>query len=474
MGTLKLLKKEPMNAANYLSKSIQINPSQPIALIRRGISLGLAGNPKAALTDFERALKLEPKSIEALYNKAKIESDMRRYDDSARSYTECLRIKNSMEESYIGRGRARIRLNDIHGALDDFNKAITLNPCNSDAYIGRAASHHELGMFDAALLDFDKSIEFGHSSHEANFGKALTLLTVGNSPEGWALYENRLSTRFKNAYESIQGIRWNCTDNINGKTIYIYAEQGLGDTLQFCRYIDALKKMGANIILEAPEPLLPLLASLDQDMRLVSPGCESLSYDYHCPLMSLPLAFQRLAIEMPTKIPYLFNSDDVITFWHGLLGEKRRARIGLAWSGNPENELDRKRSIDLEHFCRIINLPHDFYALQKIISERDIQFINSHDNFHIYSHLLHDFSYTAGLVHHMDLVISVDTSIAHLAGSLGHPLWILLPHVPDFRWLTNRPDSPWYPSAKLFRQAKRGKWQEVFELVLNDLSKFNL
>jgi hypothetical protein len=253
------------------------------------------------------------------------------------------------------------------------------------------------------------------------------------------------------------------------------AEQGFGDVIQFCRYIPMLENLGAKVLIQAPPSLLSLLATLPGNHTLIANGETVPTTDFRCPLMSLPLAFKTTLETIPSGVPYLSSDPAKRSAWRQKLGEKTKPRIGIAWSGRMSHINDRNRSLPLRDLEPLLQLPFEFHSLQKECRRDDGLFLSSLPQVKNHQEELIDFSDTAALISEMDLVLSVDTSVAHLAGALGKPLWLLLPFLPDFRWLLNRPDSPWYPTAVLFRQTSQGDWGKVVGKVLDRLkSEFKI
>jgi hypothetical protein len=228
-----------------------------------------------------------------------------------------------------------------------------------------------------------------------------------------------------------------------------------------------LKQLGAHVILEVPVPLMPVVSTLEGQFTFIEKGKELPDFDYHCPVMSLPHAFKTTVDTIPNQVPYFSVNQTKQQMWQARLGEKKQRRIGFACSGNSGHKNDHNRSVAIHSLQSLFDLPIEFHCLQKEIREDDAGFIHSQINIHTHSELLHDFSDTAALIDEMDLVISVDTSVAHLAGALGKEVWILLPYVPDYRWMLDREDSPWYPTAKLFRQSIMSEWGSVIDDILH-------
>jgi ADP-heptose:LPS heptosyltransferase len=254
-----------------------------------------------------------------------------------------------------------------------------------------------------------------------------------------------------------------------GKTIFIYAEQGLGDTLQFCRYLPLLEAMGARIVFAVQPSLLTLCASLTMPLTLVAQGQNVPDYDYQCSLLSLPLAFGTALQTIPARTPYLFADAEKVSYWRRRLAAHAGRKVGLVWSGAANHKNDHNRSLALAKILPLFELQIEFHVLQKEFRADDAVLLADYPHVLTHQHDLHDFADTAALLECLDLVISVDTSVAHLAGAMGKPVWILLPANPDFRWLLERSDSPWYPTATLFRQGEDREWSTVISAVQQSL-----
>ena len=334
---------------------------------------------------------------------------------------------------------------------------------------------HDLKRFDEAIALYDKALSLKPNYHEASWNKSLSLLLQGDFENGLPLYESRWDT------EKVSEIAdkrffdkptWLGKELLQGKTILLYGEQGLGDFIQFCRYIKLVADLGAKVILEAPQPLAVLMRGLYGISQLVIKGEELPSFDYHCPLLSLPLAFKTNLETIPSPSSYinLDNHLNKIVEWKVRLGSKLKPRVGLVWSGNPHHKNDHNRSLLLGDI--LPNLPNQFeyISLQKEVREADKFILDANPKILSFASDLNDFLDTAALINNLDLVISVDTSVAHLSGALGKKTLVLLPGVPDWRWLLDREDSPWYSSIKLYRQVAIDDWASVLNRVKLDLN----
>lgn len=306
--------------------------------------------------------------------------------------------------------------------------------------------------------------------------KAIGHLLMGDLRSGWAHYEWRWEASVlveRPALPAFTQPQWR-GEPLEGKTILLYAEQGLGDTIQMLRYLSPLADKGARIFLSVPPAIRPLCGGLKKYCVVLEDMDPALAFDYQCPLFSLPLAFDTVLETIPAQLSYLSSEPEVRAFCEEKLGPRRCPRVGLVWSGNAAHANDKNRSIPLS--LLMAGLPEGFQwvSLQKEVRPSDLPAFEAHDLFDA-SEDLRTFADTAALVDCMDLVISVDTSVAHLTGALGKPLWILLPHSPDWRWMREREDSPWYPSARLLRQPKGDgsegsqAWEEVVQRIASDL-----
>jgi ADP-heptose:LPS heptosyltransferase len=270
---------------------------------------------------------------------------------------------------------------------------------------------------------------------------------------------------------------WLGKELLKDKIILIHAEQGLGDSIQFCRYISMIEGFEPKkIILEAPKALVSLLSTLKNNFTIIEQGNTIPDFDLHCPIMSLPNAFKTSVATIPADVPYLFAEEIKNKQWKNKLGLKTKPRVGIVWSGSLDHKADHypasRRNISLRKLSSLFKLPLEFHLLQKEVRNEDNLALNSLAQINCHQDELIDFSDTAALVMQMDLVISICTSVAHLAGSLGVKTWVLLPYSADFRWMLDRSDSPWYPTATLFRQPEIGDWESVIDQVVIALLEF--
>jgi hypothetical protein len=402
--------------------------------------------------------------------------DLGRWEDAAVSYSRAVAEAPRYVEAHCNRGNALQQLERWDEALICYDEAIDISPDLAMLHSNRGVVLKELGRFEESLTSFDRAIALRPGYATAYFNRAIVLLSQGDLARGFADYEWRWEDKSGSVYKEKRAFaqpRWH-GEPLSGKTVLFYSEQGYGDTLQFCRYVPLLAGMGARVILEVRTPLVNLLADLPGVSQLVPLGSPLPAFDFQIPSMSAPLAFKTTLETIPLAERYLMSDPAKVAEWQERLGEKRRPLIGLAWSGNAAHAKDRRRNVGLEQLLAGLPDGIEYVSLQKDMRERDLEVMRAHPELLNVSDGLQDFSDTAALCECMDLVISVDTSVAHLAGALGRPAWILLPFQPDWRWLLERSNSPWYSSVRLYRQAAPDDWRQPLERMAADLRLMGL
>jgi hypothetical protein len=318
----------------------------------------------------------------------------------------------------------------------------------------------QLLELEEALESFDRALAIQPDNPRAQFNKAGVLLMQGDWEHGLPLYESRwrLAELDRGGRPAPERAAWRGREPLAGKRILLRSEQGIGDTLQFCRYAPLLAERGASVVLEVERPLISLLADLAGIDRIVARGTPLPACDYECPLMSLPLAFGTTPASIPQPTPYLASDPTKVAEWHTRLGPATGLRIGIAWRGSATHVHDRRRSVPLQLLLEHLPREHHYVSLQKEPSSDDRRMLREQQWIVDHTAELYDFSDTAALCACLDLVISIDTSVAHVSAGLGRPTWILLPYAAAWRWLLDRDDSPWYRSAVLFRQNRVDDW----------------
>ena len=388
-------------------------------------------------------------------------------------YEQGLAIDGGNADILCNRGVSLYYLNRNQEAIDSFDQAIILNPSLPEPWSHKATATSELGLYAQALPLFSKAIELNPLYSEAKFNLSLTQLKLGNFEDGWLNHEQRWGIAGHDMYRHVSIDRLGDINSVAGKRLLIWGEQGLGDTIHFVRYLPELKRLGAKIILELQSPMLKnLMRDSNLADEVIVRGDTVSNVDYQCPLMSLPLLFKTNLENMPEFTPYIFANHSKVGFWSKKLGVKRRLRVGLVWNGGFRKDApalwraNNARNVEFSDIAKLDIETCDFISLQKgdpaeANLPKELERYWKSSNFVNLSSEIQDFSDTAALIANLDLVITVCTSTAHLTGAMGKPVWIMLKHDACWRWLLNRSDSPWYPTAKLFRQSVAGDWSNV-------------
>lgn len=504
-GNALLTLKRPDDAVQSYTVAIAHKSSEAAWFNNRGTALEALGRHTEALADFDQAIALKPDLGDAHYNRGNALLALKQYGAALESYDRAAALKPTDAAIHNNRGNALRKLKCFAEARTAYDEALERDPAHVDAYINRGAVWGDIGDHHAAIADYDRAIAYDAASADAynsrgmalrelrrhaeaveSHRKALTLepnhadarwalsvchLQMGAFTEGWRGYESPWTApHLKLDPRNFAQPLWLGQDDIRGKTILLHAEQGLGDTIQFVRYVAVVVAKGARVVLEVQAPLVTLLKGLNGAVAVIAKGDPLPPFDLRCPLLSLPLAFATSATTIPAADGYLTATPAQRAAWADRLGAKTRPRVGLAWSGNPGHSNDARRSIPLADVIRPLPKGLEYIALQKDVPEGDWAAL-AEAGIRYFGTELTDFSDTAAVCALMDRVISVDTSIAHLAGALAMPVSILLPFNPDCRWLLERNDSPWYNAATLYRQDAPGDWDAVLARVALDITR---
>jgi tetratricopeptide (TPR) repeat protein len=511
--TLQELKRHA-DALDSYERALQIAPDA-VAYNNRGNTLQELGRFEDALDSYERALRLKPDYADAYFNRGNALKALRRFAEALYSYERTLQLKPDHADACCNRGNALLKLGRFTDALDSYEQALQIEPGSADAHSNRGNALRALGRYDEALQSYERALQLkpdfaeaysnlGVWHHEryapeaaiANFNRAIDIrpdlaaaymnrgyaaLLAGDFAKGWSDYEWRWKAHPHSADPRYPDrTLWLGRESLSGKVIVLHSEQGLGDTLHFCRYVKLVAELGATVILEAASQLAALLANLEGLSQLVMRGEPLPAFDYHCPLMSLPLAFRTSLSTIPAQVPYIVSDSVKTRLWKEKLGPRTKPRVGLVWSGGfrPDQPevwpVNSRRNIPLAKLAPLRNADISFYSLQKgQPAESELTALKAAGwpgpDLTDFTQSLQDFADSAALIENLDLVISVDTSIAHLAGALAKPVWIMNRFDNCWRWLMDRTDSPWYPTARLYRQRHPGEWDEVVERVRIDL-----
>ncbi len=418
-----------------------------------------------AVASYDRALTLCPDYPEALSNRGNALSALKRYDEALASYERALAVRPDHAEAWCNRGAALNDLGRYEDALASYGRALALQPDYPEALCNRGATLTELRRYDEAGADYDRALALQPEMQELHWNKATLRLLTGDFARGWPEYEWRWKREnLARTWRDFPQPVWR-GEEITGKTVLLHSEQGFGDTIQFCRYVPLVAGRGGRVILEVEKPLRRLMEALAGVAEIVSRGDPLPSFDAHCPLLSLPLAFDTRLETIPWSGPYLSAPSDEMAAWHARLAAQRRPRVGLVWSGNAAHHRDADRSIPLEALFPLLDVNASYVSVQKEVRPADAAAMAGRGDILDAAPLLTDFAATAALLSQLDLLVTVDTSVAHLAGAMGRPVWLMLPYIPDWRWLLDRDSSPWYPVARLFRQDETRTWNSAIERV---------
>ncbi len=456
-------------AQSCCDRALALRPDDPSTLNNRGEVFRQMGHLSEAIADYDRAIALKPDFASVWNNRGLALYAAGRTDEAVASLDEALKIVPGDAHALANRAIVLRRLNRFEDALSDYNRAIEAAPNHIEAIRSRGTIFKDLRRFDEAFADFERALALRPDDETSLYNRGLCRLLTDDFAQGWPDYENRPALREFNAVRRFRQPQWRGTQTLADRTVLLYAEQGLGDTIQFCRYAEKVAERGAKVVLEVQPALRSLMTDLPGVTDVIVRGDPLPRFDFHCPLLSLPLAFDTRPDTIPARRSYLAADPERLALWSSRLGPADRRRIGLVWSGNPEHGNDHNRSIPLTMFNELLKTGADCISLQKETRPEDAALLAETTNLHHFGPDLADFQDTAALVSLMDVVVSVDTSVAHLAAALGRPTWILLPWTPDWRWLLNRDDSPWYPTVRLFRQPERDAWQPALAAVRREL-----
>lgn len=472
--------KEFLVAIDYLLQAKELDPKNPDTLRFLSVVYALQFDYQSALKFINEVIELAPKYAIAHSNRGNILKELGRFDEALEALNLAIAIQPSYVEAYVNKGNVLYDMAKYQDAIIWFDKAISMQANYVDAYNNKGNALALLGRYQEAMQCFNRATTINPNFVDAYWHKALIQLSTGEFESGWENYEARWFKTHGLQFQFLEIKRLESLGNISGKKILIWSEQGLGDTFQFCRYIEPLFLLGAEITFMVPAPLERILGPLKKFCNLVAMDeIYAGNFDFQSPLLSLPLLFKTSLSSIPNKIPYLNADAEKIFFCRNRIKDSGLLKVGLIWNGgyrinHPELwATNKRRNISLEQIVALKDISGiDFYSLQKgdpAESELAVRKDELWPNLINCASWLNDFSDTAALMQCLDLIISVDTSSAHLAGALGKPVWILNRHDSCWRWLRGREDSPWYPTAKIYQQKIPGDWGEVISRVKLDL-----
>ena len=454
---------------NY-RRAVQLKPDFAEAYTSLGILLDEQGDLAGAEDACRRAVAAKPGSALVHSNLAAVLDERGCLAEATESCRRALTLNPGLAAAHSNLAGILWRQCDFESSVAACRRAIALNPTCAAAYCNLGSALSDQGDLEEGLRCYQRALEAKPDWATALFYTGLTLLLQGNFAQGWQDYEQRWRLKHWRRREFSQPL-W-LGEPLEGARILLHAEQGLGDTLQFVRYVPLVAARGGKVILEVPPRLRRLLSGLEGAAEVISRGQDLPEFTWQCPLMSLPLAFGTELATIPADVPYIHADPARVQAWSQRL-ERTGLRVGLVWAGSPKHVNDRQRSLPLARFTALTQIPGaSFYALQKGHAAAETQPLPPGMRLIDLGPEQSNMAETAAIIANLDLVISVDTSVAHLAGALGKPVWILLHYVPDWRWLLHREDSPWYPTARLFRQPKLRDWDPVLQRVEEELARY--
>lgn len=471
MGNKWRVKNRLDEAISCYKKAISLRSDYAEAYNNMGLAFQAKGEIEEAIACFERAIGIDPKLFQACFNMGVSLKAKANVDDAILYFQRALLLKPDLSEAYNRLGAIFRKQGQLDKAIYCFRKELEINPKDVRAYNNLGSTFHDKGEVDKAIHCFETSLRLRPDHVETEWNLALAHLLCGNYAEGWCGYECRFRRRaHKPTLAEIRGIpRWDGSSFV-GKRLLVEGEQGFGDNLQFVRYMPMVKERGGKVILKIGEPLLTLFRGINGIDEVVTTSTDAVSIDdmdLYIPMMSLPCVFKTTFKIIPCHVPYIHADPKEVTSWRDQIKEGK-LKVGVVWAGNPGHKDDRNRSCPLERFEPLTRIPGvALYSLQKDVGE-DSKRLHEMNIINL-GPVLKDFSITAGVIANLDLVVSVDTAVAHLAGTMGKSIWLLLPFAPDWRWLLDRDDSPWYPTMRLFRQRRPGDWDGVLARVCKKL-----
>ncbi|NET28231.1 tetratricopeptide repeat protein [Okeania sp. SIO1I7] len=452
-GNLKL-------AAKICHKILERDGENSRSLHLLGVIAGVEGQPKEAISYLTQAVQLNPNNPEIHSNLGLALKDNQQVETAIKHYQKAIELKLNYAEPYNGLGNIFLEQGKFAAAITHYQKAIELKLNYAEPYNGLGKIFLELGRLVESQKYYQQALKLDKNHANAHFGLAVILLKQGNFIQGFSEYEWRWQKKGFRTRNFSQPL-WDGS-SFQGKTLLVYTEQGLGDSIQFIRYIYLVKKLGGRVIVELNQAGLKLLFSTISGIdKLFVIGEKLPDFDLQIPLMSLPRIFGTTLETIPAKIPYL--SIPKSTHFQIPPAPEKNLKVGICWQTSSNTKTSKKRSCPVQYLEEILSIGKaNFYILQKEVLPADLEWLNSQTQIHNLGSFFNDLADTATVIQQLDLVITIDTVICHLAGALGKPVWVILNFDSDWRWMLDRNDSPWYPTARLFRQTKIGDWDSLF------------
>jgi tetratricopeptide (TPR) repeat protein len=463
------LKRYDLALASY-DKALELHPDFPDALNNRGKALVELGRHEEALACYEQVLKLKPVDVFNIRGDA-LQAG-KRFADALAAYDEALAVEPDSLNALLNRGNALQELDRFDEVLATFDKVLALDPNNWAAFTSRGNVLADLERPEEALASYDKALALKPDFRDAWFSRGLLLLRLGQFAPGWEGYEHRWDAASNSTRPARKIPEWT-SESLEGRSILIYSEQGLGDSIQFVRYLDLVKDVAGRVTFFAPKQLVRLYKPFADRVELTTELSSEEGFDFRCALLSLPHRLKTELSNIPRAVPYLFAEEELVAKWRHRIGTEG-FKIGICWQGNPAGNVDKGRSIPISKFLPLSQVPGvRLISLQKNYGLEQLERLPESMRVEILDEEFDSgpdaFIDTAAVMANLDLVVGSDTSVPHLAGALGRPTWLALQYLPFWVWMLDRSDSPWYPTMKLFRQSSRGDWDGVVARMVADL-----
>ena len=456
-------------ALDAFDRSLALAPGVAESQFGRAACLKRLDRLEEALAGFDQVLRAEPGLVMALAMRGSTLQTLQRPLDALRDFDAALALEPGFAEARGNRANALMDLHRFDEALAEYDRALSEKPDHADGWSNRGTVLQELGRLDEAMADYRRAIDLEPRLADPHLNLGLCMLLQGNYAEGLPLAEWRWnSAQGRGRERGFIPPQWSGDESLAGKTVLLWSDQGFGDTLQFARYAPLVRARGAEVVMEVQPALARLIAGSDLADRLLVAGAAPPAFDYHCPLASLPLAF-RSTLETLPPAPYVATPPTQAAAWAARLGPRTRPRLGIVWSGNRKNKVNVNRLVALDALLEALPGEVELFNLQVELQPGEAAKLHAVGARRVDEEIV-DFADTAGLMANLDLLVTVDTSMAHLAGALGRPAWVLLHFTPDWRWMVGREDSPWYPSLRLFRQEGPADWSAALARLKGELA----
>ena len=480
LAVIKGHQKEFIAAGALFETAIRSLPNRPDIIYNFGVICQAGGDLERAVALWQYAVNIEPAMKDAHYNLGRALSELKRMDQAEKSYRHALALGPNDGHVLYNLGNLRFQQDDFQEAENLYRRAIEVEPSWSDPWANLGMTLSRQGQYADAEQCYCEALKRNPDNAEAHWNRSITLLLTGNYKEGWQEYEWRFKrAEWKSFYPfSHQAPRWS-GHSYQGQTLLVHDEQGLGDTLQFFRYLPMAKSLGGTLIFEVKGKLLALLkhvAGADQVVSRSPEGKLDVDYNFYIPLLSLPALFGTTQQTVPNRVPYLLADNNLTHTWAEKLKSISGFKIGICWQGNPAYKADRQRSVPLKFFAPLARMKNvQLISLQKMHGLEQLEQMQPEMEIIDLGAQLDDgtgvFMDTAAVMKNLDLVITSDTAIPHLAGALGIPVWLLLPYIPDWRWGLSGNQYPWYPTMRIFRQSAPGDWAGLFNTICDAIQE---